>query len=109
MDKRSTSRTTSSAQEPTHLDLAEYQAEWARIHENTVRQLEQLKGTHSSLAELWLVLKHSDASQQTDNLERSREQGPKDLPRISLPADDPPRRDSLHENRSYDGILCRLE
>ncbi|KAE8327764.1 hypothetical protein BDV39DRAFT_204778 [Aspergillus sergii] len=43
MDKRSTSRTASSTQEPTHLDLAEYQAEWARIHENTVRQLEQLK------------------------------------------------------------------
>ncbi|KAE8140324.1 hypothetical protein BDV38DRAFT_240370 [Aspergillus pseudotamarii] len=54
MDKRSASRTTSSTQEPTHLDLAEYQAEWARIHENTIRQLEQLeqlKGVLDSLVE----------------------------------------------------------
>ncbi|KNG91068.1 hypothetical protein ANOM_000795 [Aspergillus nomiae NRRL 13137] len=48
MDKRPTNRTTSSTQEPTHLDLAEYQAEWARIHENTVRQLEQLKANGQS-------------------------------------------------------------
>ncbi|KAE8387395.1 hypothetical protein BDV23DRAFT_186429 [Aspergillus alliaceus] len=43
MDKKSTSGTTSSTQQPTHLDLAEYQAEWARIHENTIRQIEQFK------------------------------------------------------------------
>ncbi|KAE8377738.1 hypothetical protein BDV26DRAFT_263066 [Aspergillus bertholletiae] len=44
MDNRSATRSTASAtQQPTHLDLAEYQAEWARIHENTVKQLEQLK------------------------------------------------------------------
>ncbi|KAE8416099.1 hypothetical protein BDV36DRAFT_261253 [Aspergillus pseudocaelatus] len=65
MDKRSTSRTTSSTQEPTHLDLAEYQAEWARIHENTIRQLEQLeqlKGAHTSLVEPLLVSMHSNSS-----------------------------------------------
>ncbi|KAE8161579.1 hypothetical protein BDV40DRAFT_301220 [Aspergillus tamarii] len=48
MDRRATSRTTPSTQEPTHLDLAEYQAEWARIHENTIRQLEQLEQLKAS-------------------------------------------------------------
>ncbi|KAE8348056.1 hypothetical protein BDV28DRAFT_153347 [Aspergillus coremiiformis] len=43
MEKQPIRGNASSNQEPSHLDLAEYQAEWARIHENTIKQLEQLK------------------------------------------------------------------
>ncbi|KAE8145183.1 hypothetical protein BDV25DRAFT_165212 [Aspergillus avenaceus] len=43
MDKQSTNGNSSSQQDPTHLDLAKYQAEWARIHENTVRQIAEFK------------------------------------------------------------------
>ncbi|KAF5865885.1 hypothetical protein ETB97_001953 [Aspergillus alliaceus] len=68
MDKKSTSGTTSSTQQPTHLDLAEYQAEWARIHENTIRQIEQFKGAHARQVERLIAFIHSDllSSQQTD-------------------------------------------